>query len=618
MSRLKDHYAQHDEHDELAELEPESLKTCSETPTTPMRRRELMPRSAAQPSTRRVRRLNGERLAAANPLFQPWTAESSKKVLEFSKNISPRKTDSRTKPRSESVTGEAFLVNRKHTRQGANTTVVKSMLPSAAFPDIDSSSSSVSDMDIGDVTLPASLQLANQPTESSHRIARLRPDTCITILEDSIFAETASPETEAQITQVEGGTGGEAVLMQSEPLPLTTRSVNVRQQSDDTIDRQLMHARAHVPQPIDKEHLNATNKATINEFELTEQLVDEQLWGNGLGHDGEISDARVTVPWDPLQSPRKTFGIPQRPHTPTKDEFWRQSLVDCWNDEQSPRKAVEAAMRSPIKQSIPTKSSKSSFEAARAKLAVEFLNELDNKITDGKIAQLSKSTGGVKIEWSKNLNTTAGRANWRKETIRTIPSDGSDATITYHHHASIELAEKVIDDESRLLNVLAHEFCHLANFMISSVTDKPHGKDFKLWAAKCSRTFASRGIKVTTKHNYEIDFKYVWQCEGCSYTYKRHSKSINPEKHRCSGCKGNLTQIKPVPRIGGKPSEYQLFIKEEMKSLKRDNPGSPQTVIMKMAAGKWADRLNSTRQQHAQEDVGDITAKLHGLGLGEK
>ncbi|KAM3547759.1 hypothetical protein ARSEF4850_009818 [Beauveria asiatica] len=599
MSRLKDHYAQHDKHDELAELEQESLKTRSEAPTTPMRRRELVPRSTAQPSTRRVRRLNGERLAAANPLFQPWTAESSKKVLEFSKNISPRKTNSRVKSRAKSVTGEAFLVNRRHTRQGTNTTIVKPTLPSAAFSDIDSSSSSVSDVDIGDVTLPASLQLANQPTEFSHRIARLRSDTCITILEDRIFADVASPETEAEITQVEGGTGGEAVVIQSEPLPLTPRSVNVRQQSDDTIDRQLMHARAHVPQAINKEHLDATNKVTIDEFELTEQLVDEQLWGNGHGHDGEISDAGVTVPWKPLASPRKTFGIPQGPHTPTKDEFWRQSLVDCWNDEHSPRKAVKAAMRSPIKQSILTKSSKSSFEAARAKLAVEFLSELDNKITDGKIAQLSKSTGGVKIEWTKNLNTTAGRANWRKETIRTIPSDGSDATITYNHHASIELAEKVIDDESRLLNVLAHEFCHLANFMVSDVTNSPHGKDFKLWAAKCSRTFASRGIKVTTKHNYEIDF------------------NINPEKHRCSGCKGNLIQIKPVPRIGGKPSAYQLFIKEEMKSLKRDNPGSPQTVIMQMAAGKWADRLNSTEQQHTQEDVGDIAAKLHSLGLGE-
>ncbi|KAJ4292916.1 hypothetical protein N0V88_005579 [Collariella sp. IMI 366227] len=78
---------------------------------------------------------------------------------------------------------------------------------------------------------------------------------------------------------------------------------------------------------------------------------------------------------------------------------------------------------------------------------------------------------------------------------------------TTHHHASIELAEKVISDSHRLLNVLAHEFCHLANFMVSNITTNPHGKEFKAWAAKVSAAFGDRGVQVTTKHSYEIDFK---------------------------------------------------------------------------------------------------------------
>lgn len=169
--------------------------------------------------------------------------------------------------------------------------------------------------------------------------------------------------------------------------------------------------------------------------------------------------------------------------------------------------------------------------------------------------------------------------------------------VTYKHHASIELAEKVIDDEHRLLNVIAHEFCHLANFMVSGITNNPHGKEFKAWAAQCSRAFGDRGIEVTTKHSYEIDFKYVWQCEGCGMEYKRHSKSINPERHRCGGCKGLLKQTKPVPRGSAKtaegtakkaPNEYQLFMKEEMKRVREQNPGSPQKDIMRLVAGKWA------------------------------
>lgn len=34
----------------------------------------------------------------------------------------------------------------------------------------------------------------------------------------------------------------------------------------------------------------------------------------------------------------------------------------------------------------------------------------------------------------------------------------------------------------RLVNVLAHEYCHLANFMISGIKNNPHGKEFKEWS----------------------------------------------------------------------------------------------------------------------------------------
>jgi predicted SprT family Zn-dependent metalloprotease len=86
----------------------------------------------------------------------------------------------------------------------------------------------------------------------------------------------------------------------------------------------------------------------------------------------------------------------------------------------------------------------------------------------------------VKIIWSKKLNSTAGRASWKRECSRTKMPDGT-IDKTYKHFASIELAEKVIDDNERLINVLAHEFCHLANFMVSGIKDNPHGREFKQW-----------------------------------------------------------------------------------------------------------------------------------------
>lgn len=35
---------------------------------------------------------------------------------------------------------------------------------------------------------------------------------------------------------------------------------------------------------------------------------------------------------------------------------------------------------------------------------------------------------------------------------------------------------------------------------------------------------------------------------GCGAEYGRHSKSIDPDKHRCGKCKGLLIQVRPKPR----------------------------------------------------------------------
>ncbi|CZS92673.1 uncharacterized protein RCO7_11314 [Rhynchosporium graminicola] len=305
-----------------------------------------------------------------------------------------------------------------------------------------------------------------------------------------------------------------------------------------------------------------------------------------------------------LQSPKKQFPrIPSTPHRQSMDTFWQQDVVNDWNDEYSPQKILfpkpkpaedispqSSPEKSPTKQDRVAKEAKKAFSQSKHALAESFLAELDTTITNGEIARLSSSTGGVKIIWSKKLNTTAGRANWKRETIRSSTSAPIGTTI-YRHHAAIELAEKVIDDEHRLLNVIAHEFCHLANFMVSGIKTNPHGKEFKVWAAKCSRHFGDRGIEVTTKHSYEIDYKV-------------------------------------------KISEYQRFVKENMKRVKEENPGSPQKVVMGLVgkeyqlykASKVGDGVNGVektgmeevtarKEGSPDEDVGDVVRKLDFFDL---
>ena len=69
-------------------------------------------------------------------------------------------------------------------------------------------------------------------------------------------------------------------------------------------------------------------------------------------------------------------------------------------------------------------------------------------VAGGKVRALAESAGGIKIIWSRKLNSTAGRANWKRETLVSRGAEGSSSK-TYRHHASIELAEKVIDDEGK-------------------------------------------------------------------------------------------------------------------------------------------------------------------------
>ncbi|CRG87623.1 HMG box-containing protein C19G7,04 [Talaromyces islandicus] len=300
-----------------------------------------------------------------------------------------------------------------------------------------------------------------------------------------------------------------------------------------------------------------------------------------------------------LPSPSKTnYRIPPSPHRQSSDAFWSQDITNSWNDQWSPPKkstkgrALErllaeleldldedssinstrssttgirskestpemnvkspsktALKRAEVAQRKEAAARKKAFDDRKSALAQNFLTTLDEIVSGGQVQNLAGQTGGVRVIWSKTLRSTAGRARWKRERI-----NQPDRQAQYVHHASIELAERIIDDEDRLLNTLAHEYCHLANFMISGVRNQPHGASFKTWGRKCTDAvrqhpeFKKYPVEVTTKHSYKIDHKYVWICVDCGKEYGRHSKSIDPAKSRCSLCKGGLQQIKPKPR----------------------------------------------------------------------
>lgn len=344
----------------------------------------------------------------------------------------------------------------------------------------------------------------------------------------------------------------------------------------------------------------------------------------------------VTPPASPnksrLQSPSKTrTRVPTPPHRQSLDAFWNADAVNDWTDQFSPQKALKSPkklkfikddpstsptssprkLQSPLKRLKAENEGRKVFEASKHIQAERILLELDQVVTQGKIKELAASTGGVRIVWSKTLNSTAGRANWRRQTTKSKLLDGTIET-THQHHASIELAEKVIDDENRLLNVIAHEFCHLANFMISGIKDQPHGSQFKAWGRKCTQAFQDRGVEVTTKHSYQIDYKYIWQCsnEECAVEFKRHSKSIDPKKHTCGTCRSRLVQIKPVPRKDNGGSGYAAYVKAHFADIKRTMPGAAHKQIMEAIGKRYREEKAVDVPETRASDETDKVARV--------
>ncbi|MCJ1312168.1 hypothetical protein MMC25_005842 [Agyrium rufum] len=413
----------------------------------------------------------------------------------------------------------------------------------------------------------------------------------------------------------------------------------------------------------------------------------------------------------------------QPPYHPSMDLFWNQETINYWKDQYSPLRTPTS--RRPLELSVPDlpdedgysfpnfnpagrtqgrthdlsspKKDTASIQAAqkfkmeKEALAVNFIRELDEKISNGKVGSETDTTGGIKLVWSKRLLTTAGRASWKRvaspesnaASVSILPSStcspSTDASpnasssfaleapispmiiglaqvhpaqrpipakLEYKHHATIELSTKIITSPDRLYNTLAHEFCHLANFIISNQKNSPHGPSFQAWGRLASAAFGQEpyGVKVTTKHDYKIEFKYAWECDICLRLYERHSRSVKVDKVKCGGgCGGELKQVRPLPRgvAGGgltsssyqginiprrKPSlEFRDFVKRHFQRAKEDLEGKTcqgtkvsMKEVMTILGREWKERSGRKEADNSQpwnhSNMGDHIALGQSAG----
>ncbi|KAI0443052.1 hypothetical protein F4803DRAFT_516667 [Xylaria telfairii] len=350
-------------------------------------------------------------------------------------------------------------------------------------------------------------------------------------------------------------------------------------------------------------------------------------------------------------SPAKVPRIPMSPWKPEHKEFWDPEVNFAWIDKHSPpKKSTKNTVpdltapenKEELKRRYGTspekKQAKKAFDSIKDDLARDFLAELDEVITDGKLSRLTETTGGLRIVWSNTLQTTAGRAHWKcKTTTTTSRQPSTPSTTTTQHYASIELATKVLCNESDLLNTVAHEFCHLAVFLLHGKPKLAHGAEFKTYGgrvmisasggssnkagnvAKALKTPRDRGVEinVTTRHSYEIEYRFVWRCADCGSEVRRHSRSVDPTRQCCGRCQqGVLVQVKPVPRGGGNGLPSATTKGEE--GVKLEEKSKDLATMLKAAAQQKPEKKKTAYQEFTSREMKAISVSHKGLSFKEK
>lgn len=203
----------------------------------------------------------------------------------------------------------------------------------------------------------------------------------------------------------------------------------------------------------------------------------------------------------------------------------------------------------------------------------------------------------VQITYVPRLTSTAGLTRLKTRTTNGVQS----------RLASIELSSKLIDDEQRLRSTLMHELCHAAAFLVDGVTKPPHGACFKKWSKVAMKLIPK--ITVSTTHSYVTNtHKYAWACTNsdCRIIIKRHSNSVNVDKHVCGKCKSKLIEIdvkskdssEIVPKKKREASGFSLYVQQHSSSVRArleiESNGKKveQKEVMKELGVMWRNSKN--------------------------
>ena len=377
----------------------------------------------------------------------------------------------------------------------------------------------------------------------------------------------------------------------------------------------------------DTDDFNAAASESIDD-DSSEYAEDSFVVSDGdsdsSSNNGSSSDDDVQVVSPTINTKKKGGAVPPKGKKKKKTPA-----------PQPPRK--QKTKSQPQKQDV----SRTTFARKREQYTTSTFAEFNTKVFNG-------SLSSVEVVWSRRLNTTAGLTRLKRigtsDTMRRI--------------ATIELSTKILDNLERLRATLLHEMCHAAAWLVDGVHKPPHGKVFKKWANHSMRRI--QDVEVTTTHDYVIRFKFAWKCQNaaCGSIIKRHSRSVDPNKHCCGSCKGRLTEIEVpgskndvatvghTPKKKRAPTGFSLFVQKNSKAVRERlvaERGSSvtQPEVMKECGRMWREkkqdlekkkdeRGNSSNKAEQQDNetndenlphdlnraIDDMESRLNGLTMG--
>ena len=317
-----------------------------------------------------------------------------------------------------------------------------------------------------------------------------------------------------------------------------------------------------------------------------------------------------------------------------EEEFDLDDFEDCLVPGEK-TSSMGISLQTPPKQSrrcqntttniLPT-TTPAAFKRKRNVLVKTYYDEFNKNVFESKLPSCCATTtmtinsnDVVPITWNKRMLTSAGIYSHSLSlsfflSLFYTHTHSHNTGFTYpkllrpsmKRVARIELATKVVDEDSRLRETLLHELCHVAAWLLngcglqgSLACCTPHGTHFKYWASIATSKYPNMS-GFHTCHSYTIHKKWRWRCTNisCGNVIMRHSKSLDVNRVRCGRCHFKFEFLGAIDRNGTpmrkrKPNQYAIFVKENFKQVRSRLVGVSHGEVMKEISRMWKERSRS-------------------------